>query len=174
MGDSESFLKFVSDLRKADRVKNGVISNGVLAWVDIQVDTTADGVSRNLMDKYFTPEEVEEAVTVLWASCGGQGSVLGEYQKRKNVPTKKKNQIDDIFNAFKKFDETGMKPIFLVTSDQLKQIRPYNISIDSQNDTKDILERFRLLEECIGSQNNSVIAVVGKMDEVFKKVTPAP
>ena len=104
MGDSDSFVKFVGDLRKADRVKNGVISNGVLAWVDIQIDTTADGVSRNLMDKFFSTEEVEEAVTAIWASCGGAGSVLGEYQKRKNVPTKKKNQIDDIFNAFKKFE----------------------------------------------------------------------
>ena len=123
--ESESLKKFLTDVKVT--AKNGIVLNGVLAWVDIQSHTTAVGVRQDQMISLFTLEEIEEAIEDLWGACGGEETVLGTMPKRNNVPNKAKNLVDDLFKAFIKLEEADKKPAILATSVQMRTIRPYNL-----------------------------------------------
>ena len=168
--ESESFKKFKNDVKNT--AKNGIILSGVLAWVDIQTHTTAEGVRQQQMASLFTLEEIEEAVEDLWGACGGQDSIIGAIPKRNNVANKAKNLVDDVFKAFKKLEEHDKKPAILATSVQLRKIRTYNVD-DSLVNTSDVMERVKMLEGCISDQNKTITNLVTKFDSLSQSNSPA-
>ena len=84
--ETESFQRFKSDVKAT--AKNGIVLSGVLAWVDIQSHTTAEGVRQEQMASLFTVEEIEEAIEDLWGVCGGADSVIGTMPRRNIGPNK--------------------------------------------------------------------------------------
>ena len=164
--ESENFKKFMNDVKAT--AKNGIVLSGVLSWVDIQTHTTADSVRQEQMASLFTLEEIEEAVEDLWAACGGEDSVIGPTPRRNNVPNKVKNLVDDIFKAFKKLSENDKKPAILATSIQMRTIRPYNIGNEVTVNQNDVMERVKLLEECINNQNKMIADMMSKVDTFTK------
>ena len=168
--ESESFSRFKNDVKNT--AKNGIVLSGVLAWVDIQTHTTADGVRQQQMASLFTIEEIEEAVEDLWGACGGQDSIIGVMPKRNNVPNKAKNLVDDLFKAFKKLEEQEKKPAILATSVQMRKIRTYNVDVDDSNVTNnDVMERVKMLEECISNQNKIITDLITKFDSMAQSKT---
>ena len=162
--DSESLKKFLDDVKVT--AKNGIVLNGALAWVDIQSHTTAVGVRQDQMVSLFTMEEIEEAIEDLWGACGGEETVLGTMPKRNNVPNKAKNLVDDLFKAFIKLEEVDKKPAILATSVQMRTIRPYNLGEAANVHPTDVMERVKLLEECISNQNKTIMQLVMKIDSL--------
>ena len=153
--ENESLRKFLEDVKAT--AKNRIVLSGVLAWVDIQSHTTAVGVRQEQMASLFTLEEIQEAVEDLWGVCGGDSSVIGAIAKRNNVPNNVKYLIDDLFKAFKKLEEADKKPAILVTSIQMRTIRPYNLGDEAQVQATDVMERVKLLEGCISNQNKTIM-----------------
>ena len=170
--ESESLRKFMEDVKST--AKNGIILSGVLSWVDIQTHTTAVGVRQEQMASLFTLEEIEEAMEDLWSACGGDSTVIGAIARRNNVPNKAKNMIDDIFKAFKKLEEANKKPAILATSIQMRTIRPYNLGDVAQVQATDVMERVKLLEECISNQNKTIMELVSKMADFSMAQTTRP
>ena len=161
--ETESFQRFKSDVKAT--AKNGIVLSGVLAWVDIQSHTTAEGVRQEQMASLFTVEEIEEAIEDLWGVCGGADSVIGTMPRRNIGPNKVKNLVDDLFKAFNKLTENDKKPAILTTSVQMRTIRPYNVD-DSNINQSDVMERVKLLEGCISNQNKTIMDLVSKIENL--------
>ena len=170
--EHDSLKKFFEDVKST--TKNGIVVSGVLAWVDIQSHTTAEGVRQEQMASLFTLEEIEEAVEDLWATCGGDSTVIGAVPRRNNVPNKVKNLVDDLFKAFKKLDEEDKKPAILTTSVQMRSIRPYNLGDETQVQATDVMERVKLLESCISNQNKTITDLILKMENFVQAQHSVP
>ena len=172
-GDEGKHLrKFLADVKV--KAKNGIVVNGVLTWVDIQSQTTAVGVRQEQMISLFTIEEIEEAIDDLWVAVGGETSILGIKAKRNNGPNKAKNLVDDLFKAFEKLSENNKKPVILATSVHMRTIRPYNLGDEANIHPGDIMERVKLLENCIYNQNKTIKNLVVKFENMEQNQAQAP
>ena len=161
--ETESFQRFKDDVKAT--AKNGIVLSGVLAWVDIQSHTTAEGVRQEQMASLFTIDEIEDAIEDLWGACGGDDSVIGTMPRRNNGPNKVKNLVDDLFRGFKKLTEHNKKPAILTTSVQMRTIRPYNVD-DTNINQSDVMERVKMLEGCISNQSKTIMDLVNKIENM--------
>ena len=83
-GDIHESIKEL--LGNTKNVKNGVVINGVIAWVMVQNKSTALEVRKAQMSELFVDTEIEEAIDSLWNTVGGPDTLIGEQTKRNNVP----------------------------------------------------------------------------------------
>ena len=90
--------------------KNGVITDAVLIWIDIQRMTTAENIWKTQALSHFTTEEISTAKSEMWSRCGEQK--LGKLIKRQGS-SKTEAELDDMSAAFKSLAENDMLPLFI-------------------------------------------------------------
>ena len=78
---------------------NGIVINGVVAWIDIVQDGPAEMVWKTQADSHYVEKEILEAKEALWKACGVNLAPIVNRQGE----NKKKKEIDDIHEALKKF-----------------------------------------------------------------------
>ena len=57
----------------------------------------------------------------------------------------------------------------LATSVQMRTIRPYNLGDDANIHPSDIMERVKLLENCISNQNKTIQNLIMKLENMEQK-----
>ena len=53
-----------------ESARNGVVINGIILWIDIQMNETAEEIWKNIALQRFTDEELREAKRNLWMAAG--------------------------------------------------------------------------------------------------------
>ena len=127
--------------------KNGVITDAVLIWIDVQRMTTAENIWKTQALLHFTTEEISTANSEMWSRCGEQK--LGMLIRRQGS-SKTKAELDDMSAAFKSLAENDMLPLFIASSETLRRTPIFNV--DLTNNTNDaIATRLKILEETINA-----------------------
>ena len=106
---------------------NGAVANGFLMWADIQRKQQPESVWITQAEENFIDVEVTEAKELLWQTLGD--SILGKIVRRKGT-SKRKSDISDICEAFKKLAEANTMPTFIATSDMIARTPIYNDSLE--------------------------------------------
>lgn len=92
---------------------NGALFNSFLLWADIQRKSLAEDIWKEQAMKRFNKEEIHEAKTELWNTCGEEA--LGKIVNRQGLH-KKSSEVNDICEGLKKLSEADNVPLFLCTS----------------------------------------------------------
>ena len=86
--------------------KNGIVIDGVIAWINVQQDRSADGIWKDQANDSYTDDEINAAKAALWnaseKNIGSDAPVI-------ICESKKKNYIDDIRNALTKLKLSNTK-----------------------------------------------------------------
>ena len=62
--------------------------------------------------------------------------------------------------------ENDKKPAILTTSVHMRTIRPYNVADDSNINQSDVMEKVKMLQECISNQNKTIMDLASKIDNL--------
>lgn len=126
---------------------HGVILNGLLVWVNMQRQTTAENIWKALAIRHFTKEEITDAKEALWDV--GDTNVLGKLIKRQGT-SKSSSELDDISTALTKLVEKKVLLLFIATSNMVMKTPSHNVNThDANNDA--IINRLKLLEDSVNA-----------------------
>ena len=91
---------------------NGIVIDGLIAWIDLNLDCVAEDLWMVKTLETFSEDEVNSAKTALWAACEMN---IGETIPRRQGENKKKSDVNDIVKALKKLQGSNVMPLILST-----------------------------------------------------------
>ena len=141
--------------------KNGVVMNGVIAWIDVVQDGPAEMVWKSQADGHFVDIEISEAKNALWKSSKEH---LGETVNRQGE-NKKKKEIDDISDGLKKLKSLSKVPLILATGRMIARAPPFG-GISDSSSIPDVIVKIKSLEE-------SMESFMKKQSDQIKELTEA-
>ena len=156
--------------------KNGVVINGVVAWIDIQDGRTGEAVWKAQAESKYEQEEVTEAKKALWDASEEK---IGYSAPVRIGDSKKAEYIDDIFKALQKLKCGSALPVILASSRMVARSPVFGgITADSSNG--DIVNKIGVLEDAMKSymkqtneQLRNLTAVVGTVGQGGSGKAPA-
>ena len=122
------------DMLRPFSKENGLITNALLVWLDIQRKTTAENIWKTQALSYFTDEEITVAKNLLWSNCG---EPLLEKHIRRQGASKTNAELEDISSALKKLDESQKMPTFIASSVMIMKTPIFNA--DTAVSSNDVL-----------------------------------
>ena len=157
--------------------KNGVIINGVVAWIDVVQDGPAEMVWKAQADGHFIDAEISEAKDALWKACREH---LGDTVSRQGE-NKKKKEIDDISEGLKKLKSVSKVPLILATGKMMARAPPFG-GISDSSSIPDVIEKVKSLEESMESFMKKQTDQIKELSEIVtvstmcqkKQVVAAP
>ena len=129
--------------------KNGVVINGVIAWIDVVQDGPAEMVWKAQADSHFVDTEISEAKEALWKASREH---LGDTVNRQGE-NKKKKEIDDISEGLKKLKSLTKAPLILATGMMMARAPPFG-GISENSSIPDVIVKVKDLEESMESFMN--------------------
>ena len=138
---------------------NGALANGFLTWADIQRKQQPENVWMEQAEENFVDVEVVEAKELLWQTLGE--NILGKIVKRKGT-SKRKSDISDICEAFKKLSELNIMPTFIATSNMIVRTPIYD---SDPVECKCGIEKLNGIEKTL----NSLVEIVQNNKDVSQK-----
>ena len=106
--------------------------NGFLLWANIQRQTTPENIWKDECTANFLKEEITDGKEMLWRICGDR--IPGTVKKRQGA-TKSMLEVNDICFALKVLSEKDSLPMFLATSEMIKEtpiLKPYPADNDKE------------------------------------------
>ena len=101
-----------------DYGEHGIVVDGIIAWVAINKEMTAENILKQLMEKSLTLDELLKSRAALRASGGPE---LEEwFQKLPKTRQEMKLAVEDIVKALKFLSESKKMPLILAGPDQLR------------------------------------------------------
>ena len=100
-------------LREMFKNSQTAISNNVLLWISIQLDTTHETCIHDRVNEHFLDKEIENAKDILFDVCGGIDTAIGPKESRRGGKKENKKEKDckDIVEALKTLREEGTEPL---------------------------------------------------------------
>ena len=121
---------------------HGIVIDGVISWIDLQLDSVADNIWIAHAIASYSDEEVLAAKSNLWKSCE---KLIGEPAPMRQGGNKKRSNIDDIAKALRKLKSCNTLPLILATGKMLRRA-PLSSGIPANASNGDIVQRVTLLE----------------------------
>ena len=122
---------------------NGIVMNGFLVWANIQrMSKPVNNWKEEALSK-FVKEEITEAKECLWRTCGD--SIPTPMKKRQGA-SKSNSEVNDICGALTSLGEKERLPIFLATSEMVKETPIYMDLADENSTEKEIKSRLEGIE----------------------------
>ena len=148
----------------SEHAKNGVVVDGVVAWIDIQDGRTAEAVWKAQAVEKYDQLEITNAKKALWDASEEK---IGYTAPVRIGDSKKSGDIDDIFKALQKLKCGNALPIILASSRMVARSPVFGgITADSSNG--DIVNKIGVLEDAMKAYMNqtneqlrNLTAVVG-------------
>ena len=97
---------------------NGIVIDGVVAWLERQLGNVAENVWMEYAVSSFCDEEVSRAKTALWKASENR---IGEPLPRRQGTNKRRGDIEDIVKALRKLESSSQMPLLLATSSMLSR-----------------------------------------------------
>jgi hypothetical protein len=109
-GDYRTRLNCIEEkttgLRKVINENRKPIYNHVLVWLSTQLETSDKDTICAICSTHFTTEEIDEAKSILFDTCGGDNSLIGEKEiHNEGVKDKIRKDSKDIIEAMKKLKD---------------------------------------------------------------------
>ena len=124
---------------------HGIVVDGVISWIDLQLDSVADNIWIAHAIASYSDEEVLNAKSVLWKACE---KLIGETAPVRQGGNKKRSNIDDIVKALRKLKSCNTMPLILATGKMLRRA-PLSSGISINANNGDIVQRVTLLENSL-------------------------
>ena len=148
VGDDCEFLNYLQN-----NAKNGIVLNGVVAWIDIQQDRIANEIWMNQAIVKYTDEEVTNAKADLWKAAA---KALEEDVRVRKGENKKRNDIDDIHVALGKLRNLNATPLIIANSKMVAHMPPFG-GLKEDSDISDVINKVKVLENSLNSFINWVL-----------------
>ena len=125
--------------------KNGVVIDGIIVWIDIQQDRSADMLWKaRALDRYCDAE-VTTAKATLWKASEKN---IGYGAPARQGEHKTKADIDDIDNALKKLKAGNAKPVMMATSKMVART-PNFCGIAEDSNVNDVALKVKNMESAL-------------------------
>ena len=148
--------------------KEGIIVNGVLAWIMAHKEEGANGIWKQIAEHHYGDKEVLEARNLLKKT----NPVLEEKvpnMSKGRMTTSKSHSIDDISNCFQYLGENSLMPMVLATAEQWR-MSPQNLgSMKPQATMGEMASKVQKLEEIMGEFMASSNRKMETITEIVKK-----
>ena len=122
--------------------KNGVVIDGVVAWIDVQQDGASDEIWKAQAGDKYTADEIENGKKALWDAAEQN---LGETLPKRKGNNKTSSDIEDIHKALLKLKCAHALPLILASSRMVARA-PVSRGIPVDADNGDIVNRITALE----------------------------
>ena len=176
-GESDSIDRGLLEFLK-EVGKNGIVVDGVIAWIDVQSDRSADELWKaQAMDRY-SDVEVTAAKEALWKASEKN---IGNAAPPRIGDNKKKSDIDDIHNALTKLKLAHAKPAVLATSKMVGRTPNFR-GVSEESDVNDVALKVKNLEDSVNAfmkQNsdqmkalNQAVGFLSKKSSVIVNAPP--
>ena len=141
---------------------HGVVMNGLLLWANIQRMTRPENAWKEDALTKFVKEEITEAKECLWRISGDK--IPGPMKKRQGA-SKSNSEVNDISGALKALAEKECLPMFLATSDMVKETPVFATGNNENDHEKEMKSRLRemeismktILDNTCGASNKPVL-----------------
>ena len=167
--------------------KEGIIVNGVLAWILANRENGAFGIWKQIAEHHYGDKEVFEARNLLIKVTPSLAEKIPKMDKKRR---NKGHALDDINSSITYMKEKGlMAPLVLATSEQWRSSPQCMGSVKPQASMGDMASKVHKLEEIMGEfmatsskkmeiltelVKSNVNEVVKKPEEVKRKHTEEP
>ena len=125
--------------------KHGIVMNKLLAWMDVQKDTTPSDTWKAHLKMSFTEEEILDAKVMLFEAVGGETSTIGVFKKH-HV---KQKHLDDLVDAVGKLWDANEMPLVIASSKMIKTMRNYSLVDSSHENIADAVNKIKELENTV-------------------------
>ena len=153
--------------------KNGIVVDGIIAWIDIQQDRSADQLWKaRALDRYCD-EEVSAAKVALWKASEKN---IGYAAPARQGDNKTKADIEDIENALTKLKLANAKPTVLATSKMISRT-PNFCGVSGNSDVNDVAQKVKNMENSMNAfmkQNADQMKVLNEAVGLLGKNPNAP
>ena len=116
-GDSDAIDRGLLEFLK-DNGKNGVVIDGVVSWIEMQMEVAADGIWKAQAEAKYSDDEVMAGKKALWDAAMKN---IGDTQPRRQGKSKRWSDIDDIHKALIKLKCVNALPLILASSRMLPE-----------------------------------------------------
>ena len=147
-GGDEGFLPDVVMKQLGDHGKNGIVISGLVAWMEVQMDTEGCEIWRGLAERNWSETEVNHAKEALKAACGPLLETLVPDFKTKRQ--KKEKEIEDIRKAIVALQNSNSMPLVLASSGMMRRCPPA-WGQPATSTIQDVMGKVHMLEEVMNS-----------------------
>ena len=145
-GDSDAIDRGLLEFLK-DNGKHGVVIDGVVSWIEVQMEVGAENIWKAQAEAKYSDEEVMDGKKALWDAAQKN---IGETQPRRQGKSKRWSDIDDIHKALMKLKCANALPLILASSRMVARGPvSHGIPVDANND--DVVSRISALEDSMTS-----------------------
>ena len=145
-GEGDLHASVVQQLR--DHGQKGVVISGLVAWMEVQMNTEGCEIWRGLAERNWLAEEVTLAKDALGAACGGTlDTLVPEFKKKRQ---KKEKEIEDIRKAIVALQNNNSMPLVLASSGMMGRCPPA-WGQPATSTTQDVMGKVHMLEEVMSS-----------------------
>ena len=124
--------------------KNGIVINGLIAWINVVHDGTAENIWKEQAESHYDVSEVTEAKDILWQACGDN---IGDKDRRQGN-NKKRSDLEDIHKALKRLKSDHKLPLILGTSEMFAKAPSFG-GISEESSNGDVISKVKDLENVI-------------------------
>ena len=116
-GEGEGSLPAEVVKHLSDHGKKGVVMSGLVAWVEVQIDTQGCDIWRPLAERNWLEGEVTAAKEALRAVCGPDLLTLyPDFKTNRQGTNKKSKEIEDIMKAIVALQNNNIMPLVVASS----------------------------------------------------------
>ena len=127
-----------------DHGTKGVVISGLVAWMEVQMDTEGCEIWRALAERNWLEGEVSQAKEALKAACGPLlETLVPEFKTNRQ---KKEKEIEDIRKAIVAFQANNSMPLVFAMGRY-----PPSWGQPSTSTTQDVMSKVHMLEEVMTS-----------------------
>ena len=173
----EDGLKEVFDFLKLQS-GNGLVINGILAWIDVQQKSTPPNIWLAQAASSFCDDEVEIAKAALWKAASNRLDIIGDVVSRRN-PDRIERNLNDIHTAMKALKEANAIPLILCSSSMVRTFPAFHCDKNT-SDIGDVLSKVMVVEQSLGNfmkqsndQMKKLANSIAKISQPKPAVTPA-
>ena len=124
---------------------NGIVMNRLLAWMEIQKDTTPPDTWQAHLKTLYTEEDILEAKNILFETVGGVDSRIGVFKKH-NI---KQKHLEDLIEAVDKLWNNDEMPLLVASSHMIKTMRNYNMVDTNKENIADAINKMKEVENTL-------------------------
>ena len=131
-----------------DHGTKGVVISGLVAWMEVQMDTEGCEIWRALAERNWLEGEVSQAKEALKAACGPLlETLVPEFKTNRQ---KKEKEIEDSRKAIFALQKNNSMPLVLASSRMMKRCPPA-WGQPATSTTQDVMGKVHMLEEVMTS-----------------------
>ena len=134
-----------------DHGKKGVVLSGLVAWIEVQLDTLGCDVWRPLAERNWLDTEVTAAKEALKEVCGQELlTLVPDFKTNRQGANKKSKELEDIQKAIVALHSNNSMPLVIASSGMMGRW-PSSWGQPDTPTTQDLMGKVHMLEEVMSN-----------------------